>query len=277
MDRESSNEIRLAVAIESALAAGKILLQYWGLSEDELKLKFKVDQFDPVTKADQESDSFIRAQITQSFPQDLILSEENDFTPDLYDERVWMIDPMDDTKAFLAGKDSFSISIACVNNGIPEIGVVYAPAREVLYYAIKGKGAFMEKDGNKKQIFGNERSSLATSRIIIKLPSPRDSERPLDIIVKTALAQAFIEDGSIALAIARIAAGEAECTICTNPRVSKWDSAGGQAILNEVGGIVTDIKGKALNYKQAERGWASLVVASVNSTIHEQFISHLEN
>lgn len=259
---------RLNWAITTAVEAGKILMRYWRTPID---IQYKVDEFDPVTRADQETDAFIRAQIFKEFPSDLILSEENELTPERYDERVWMIDPLDDTKAFTNGLDAFSISIGCVQNGTPEIGVVYAPARGILYYALKGGGAFMKKGEETRQIFGSTTPTLSQSRIIVGLSSK--ARRPLDgLVAQTPFAQ-FIADGSIALAIARIAAGDAECTICTNPRVSKWDSAGGQAILEEVGGIVTDTRGAPLDYKQAGRGWSNLVVASANPNVHAEFIT----
>ena len=265
------NQKRLSFAINIAEEAGKILLRYW---KTNLNIEYKVDKFDPVTVADKEADEFIRSQISQIFSEDLILSEENSLTPDNYDGRVWMIDPLDDTKAFTNGLNAFSISIGCVINGVPEIGVVFAPARGILYYALKGNGAFMKTGEEIKQIFGSSVQILTQSRIIIGLPGK--GKRPLDDVVNQLSVKTFIEDGSIALAIARIAAGDAECTICTNPRVSKWDSAGGQAILEEVGGVVTDTNGVSLNYKQPERGWANLITVSANPKVHLEFIKKLK-
>ncbi len=267
---ETENQKRLTCAIATAIEAGQILMRYW---RTPLDIQYKKDEFDPVTRADRESDEFIRTRIFKEFPSDMILSEENDLTPERYDERVWMIDPLDATDAFTNGLDAFSVSIGCVQNGIPEIGVVFAPARGVLYYGMKGNGAFMKKGEETKQIFGSTVSTLSQSRIIVRLPGK--DKRPLDDRVAQVPAKLFIEEGSIALSIARVAAGDAECTICTNPRVSKWDSAGGQAILEEVGGVVTDTHGSPLDYKQAGRGWSNLVVASANPNVHAEFIAKL--
>lgn len=268
---ENEAQKRLTFAISTALEAGKILLRHRNAFLD---VHYKKDKYDPVTLADQEVDAYIRSKISEEFSTDYILSEENKLTPKNYDQRVWMIDPLDDTKAFIDGFDSFSISIGCVNDGRPEIGVVFAPAREEIYYTMKGKGAFEKKGKLTKQIFGSDIPTLSKSRVIIGLPGK--AKQVLDELVQLMPVAQFIEDGSIALAIARIAAGEAECTICTNPRVSKWDSAGGQAILEEVGGVVTDIRGLPLNYKQVERGWPHLVVASANPNVHADFIEQLQ-
>ena len=258
-------------AIAVAERAGEILLRYWRTALD---IAYKVDEFDPVTRADKECDEFLRHAITEKFASDLVLSEENSSTPENYDGRVWMVDPLDDTMAFTKGIDAFSISIGCVENGVPRIGVVYAPARGVMYYAIKGGGAFAKKGKKVEQIFGSAVPTLSEARIIKKLPS-KDT-REFDLRLAQIKPKGFIEDGSIALAIARLAAGDAECTMCTNPRVSKWDSAGGQAILEEVGGLVTDTHGLMLDYKQKERGWPRLVVASTNPALHKEFIAELQ-
>ena len=90
-------------------------------------------------------------------------------------------------------------------------------------------------------------------------------------------ARAFIRDVSTSLGMARVAAGDAECVICTNPRVSKWDSAAGQAILEAVGGVVTDARGRALEYAQPGREWEHLVAASANPIIHSAFIAAIQS
>lgn len=262
---------RIGEVVEVADRAGAILLRHW---RTDFEVAYKVDAFDPVTVADRESDAFIREEIGRLFPADAILSEEHSLTPERYGGRVWMVDPLDDTKAFAAGLDAFSVSIGCVEDGIPIMGAVLAPARGLAYSGGKGLGVRV-RQGNETRLAAlpGGATTLGKARIITRLPGK--DQRPLDALVASLGFGQIIEDGSIALAIARVAAGEADCTICTNPRVSKWDSAGGQALLEAVGGVVSDMYGQPLDYMQAERGWPHLVVASANALLHERFIAAL--
>lgn len=90
----------LNMTISTAQEAGSILMQYFGR---ELDVSTKTDEFDPVTLADTTSDEFIRKTIAETFPQDAIPSEENSLRPINYTGRVWMVDPLDGTKDFIAG------------------------------------------------------------------------------------------------------------------------------------------------------------------------------
>ncbi|MDB5260102.1 MAG: 3(2),5-bisphosphate nucleotidase CysQ [Candidatus Nomurabacteria bacterium] len=267
----NDSQKRLEKTLEIASLAGEILMKHW---KTTLDITYKKDEFDPVTIADQESDDYIRKAIKEAFPEDSILSEENTENPDSFDGKVWMIDPLDDTKAFAEGLDCFSVSIGCVVDGRPNIGVVYAPARSTFYFGgLSVGGAFMRKNGIEQKLEGSSRSTITESRIIVGLPSK--AIRPLNEKVANIPFSQFIEDGSICIALGRLAAGDAECTINTNPRVSKWDSAAGQAIIEAVGGIVTDIHDNPLDYTQTERNWENLVAASANPKIHKEFIVHL--
>ena len=95
--------------IPIAEKAGEILMKYF---KSGLDVSYKNgDKFDPVTAADKEADDFIRSQLSEIFPDDLILSEENENIPTDYSKRIWMVDPLDGTNAFISGIDSFSIII----------------------------------------------------------------------------------------------------------------------------------------------------------------------
>jgi myo-inositol-1(or 4)-monophosphatase len=82
-----------------------------------------------------------------AFPGDEILSEESPLQPSAYDGRVWFIDPLDDTKGYLAGRDTAGVMIGLRENGTPKLGVVYLPFRNEWYHAELGQGAFRVKNG----------------------------------------------------------------------------------------------------------------------------------
>lgn len=123
--------------IKIAKSAGSILMKHY---TKDLSIKTKDHEFDFVTQADIEADKFIRDEINKLFPQDLILSEESDEMPEDFSKNVWMVDPLDGTKAFVNRNASFSVMIGLCKNGVPSLGVVYAPAKKILYYAEKSRG-----------------------------------------------------------------------------------------------------------------------------------------
>src|SRR5215472_54633 len=101
---------------------------------------------DPVTIADRRASEFIVDEIRRLFPSDGILSEEMADDPSrIYQSRVWMIDPMDGTREFIAGRDDFAVMIGLVVNGTPQLGVVYQPSTDKMYYAAAGFGASLQQ------------------------------------------------------------------------------------------------------------------------------------
>lgn len=143
--------------------AGSILLSY-RQSSYETNTKNHAEDF--VTTADKESDAYIRKELQKLFPGDTILSEENSYRPENYTGRVWMIDPLDGTKAFIGGSESFSIMIGLAVNGVPTLGVTYAPAVDKLYWAEKGSGAYLETKGKEQQLKVSTISTLKEARLI---------------------------------------------------------------------------------------------------------------
>ena len=118
--------------INIAKEAGKIILKYY--SKDlEASIKDKIP-YNFVTKADIESDKYIRQRLQKEFPGDYMLSEENKNIPPKYSGRVWMIDPLDGTKDFVNKGSGFSVMIGLCDNGKPILGAVYAPDKDLLYY-----------------------------------------------------------------------------------------------------------------------------------------------
>jgi histidinol-phosphatase len=158
----------LSMAIVAAQEAGVILMQHF---RTELDVKNKADQFDPVTKADLAADELLRKTIAAAFPRDTILSEEYAARPDSYKGRVWMVDPLDGTKDFIAGRDTFSIIIGLLVENRPTIGVVFVPAKNELFYAQTGEGAFFRGEGVDQPIKVGATSSLETARMSVRIPT----------------------------------------------------------------------------------------------------------
>jgi 3'(2'), 5'-bisphosphate nucleotidase len=247
--------------IKIAKDAGKITLKYF---RKGIKVKFKRDRFDPVTRADKESDAYIRLELKKLYPKDRILSEENLDVPSSYSGRVWIIDPLDGTKSFIEGKKDFSVMIGLCIDAVPVLGVVYAPAKDLLYYGEKGKGAFMIKNGIKKRIKVSKIGKIADSTLITRNISKE--RRELDSIVDNIKVKKRKKIGSIGLKLGLISNGEADLYIMTNPRSSKWDTCAPQAILEEAGGKMTHFSGDKLDYAQNSLQWDNFI--ATNGKLH---------
>src|SRR6185295_20263490 len=120
----------LQTAKELALGAGDILLEHY---QQSIAVQWK-ERGDPVTAADKAASRFITRELKQRFPNDAVLSEEEkDDTSRLSTARVWIVDPMDGTTEFVAGRDEFAVMIGLAVQGKPVLGVVYQPTQRKLY------------------------------------------------------------------------------------------------------------------------------------------------
>jgi 3'(2'), 5'-bisphosphate nucleotidase len=255
-----------------AEAAGKVLLSYYNKKNLKVTLK-NGDAYDPVTRADIESDDLIRKSLCQLFPDDLILSEENSDIPSDYSKRVWMIDPLDGTKEFILGSGGFAINIGLWSREGILFGLVYAPVSGRAFYAAKGAGAFELVSGVWKKIAVSPVAELDQARLITRTPGA--DTRPLDELENCLVVKKKITDSR--LKICRIAAGEAEAHINTNFRASKWDTLAPQLILEEAGGVVVNLRGKPLDYRQASLRWDQSYIAANNRIILGKILAALAN
>src|SRR5215212_9834135 len=134
-------ERELGFGVELARRAGEAALAFYG---KPLRVEHK-DEFDePVTQADRTVNELIVRALGEQFPEDGILAEESvDTSRRMGRERVWMIDPIDGTKGFIAGTGDFCVQIGLAVGGRAALGVLYAPATDVLYWAARGHGAWV--------------------------------------------------------------------------------------------------------------------------------------
>jgi myo-inositol-1(or 4)-monophosphatase len=138
------------------------------------------------------------------------------------------VDPLDGTKEYIAGLPEYAVSIALVEHGRPVLGVVWQPDSETGCHAIRGAGAY----GGAGVLKVREGRSLLASRTELA----RDEFGPF------ADEWSIAASGSIALKLARVAAGEAALTLSRGPK-GEWDVCAGALLVEEAGGIVTDAHG----------------------------------
>lgn len=206
----------------------------------------------PVTSADLEVNRLLEASLLGAFPNDGWLSEESPDTADrLSKSRVWVVDPIDGTKAFIKRRPHFVISAALVQDSQPVLGAIYNPSTGELFFAAQGAGARL----NDKPI---QASAPATSRLALLVnQSELDSGR-FRILGETAECRSF---GSIAYSLALIAAGVAPAML-TFERENEWDLAAATVLIREAGGSITDGAGQQLQFNQPRPTYRGTIAAS---------------
>ncbi|MCO6503889.1 MAG: inositol monophosphatase [Snodgrassella sp.] len=196
---------------------------------------------DFVSEVDREAERIIINTIQEVYPYHSILSEETGFWGDDKAEYQWIIDPLDGTTNFLHGHKQYAISMALLHKGVLAEALVYAPEQNDLYVASRGQGALL----NDKRIRVSNRVEMQRCLIGTGFPvvdqSIMDTYLAIlkDVLAKTAGAR---REGSAALDLCNVACGRVDGFFEFN--LKPWDIAGGALIVQEAGGMVTDMQGE---------------------------------
>ena len=216
--------------------------------QQEFDVDYKKDN-SPLTKADIHSNEVIIKNLENLYPDIPILSEENKEIP--YDTRknweyFWLIDPLDGTKEFVKKNGEFTVNIALIYKNMPVLGVIYAPALDLLYYAQKDQGAFKQEKNKKPQrlpIYKHINND--TLKVIVSKSHYNQETKDFvnNLKYKYKKTIEFIRIGS-SLKLCLIAEGKADIYPRLAPTM-EWDIAAGQSIIEES-------KGKIIKYKTKE-------------------------
>ncbi|MHA6298419.1 3'(2'),5'-bisphosphate nucleotidase CysQ [Devosia sp. CAU 1758] len=210
----------------TAVAAGIIASSYF---RRDIKSWTK-ENASPVSEADIIVDRFLAANLLQARPSYGWLSEETADNPSRLDcERVFVVDPIDGTRAFLRGEDYWTVSLAVVEHGVPVAGVVYAPARDELYEAFKGGGARI----NGKPLTRTRRAGASPL-----IPAPGAVHQELQAAgLDYTRGPAY---PSLAYRLVQVATGRLDAAVARRG-AQDWDIAGAAVILNECGLDFADV------------------------------------
>ena len=233
-DRERDALLQHMVAI--AREAGVVILRHYA---GEIERRQKADK-SPVTAADEEAEALILRRLNVAAPGLPIVAEESvaaGATPDVSSGVFFLVDPLDGTKEFLNRNGEFTVNIALVEHGQPTAGVVYAPAKERLFWAA-GFKAFEEKGGAAIPIA--TRTPPKEGLVAIASRSHRDRLTE-ELLAHYPIAKLIAAGSSLKFCI--IAAGEADLYPRHGPTM-EWDTAAGHAVLRAAGGVVTRLDGK---------------------------------
>ena len=220
------NQIDVQDIVTIAKEAGDAIMQIY---KQDLEVEYKQDN-SPLTLADKKANVIIETglnKLSVNFP---ILSEEGKEIP--YEDRrhweyFWLIDPLDGTKEFVKKNGEFTVNIALIYKDTPVLGVVYAPALNVCYWAKQGEGAF--KDGKQLPLkTGDQRN---THKIVVSRSHMSDETQTFIDAIDTGKEKELISIGS-SLKICLVAEGEADIYPRLGPTM-EWDTGAAHSIVKE--------------------------------------------
>jgi 3'(2'), 5'-bisphosphate nucleotidase len=265
-------ERELRVAVELAREAGAAILDlYDGLIE--VQQKYDLDHIEPVTLADRIANELIVNRIAREFPDDGILAEESEDTERrLGKRRVWMIDPLDGTNGFIDGNGDFAVQIGLAEDGEAVLGVVYQPLTRLLYRAVRGQGAWIERPETPPE---QARVSAQTDFSLMRLAASRSHRSPrMDRVLKAFGVKQEVRRGSVGIKVGLIIERQCDLYVHLSPRTKQWDSCAPQVILTEAGGRFSDIFGAPITYNSPQVQHRNGLIAT-NGVAHDHVIEAL--
>ncbi|MEM8668971.1 MAG: inositol monophosphatase family protein [Planctomycetota bacterium] len=253
----------LETAVSAAHAGGEVLMRYF---RDGVQMRDKSAEggktYDLVSDADVESEQVIGNLLASRYPDHELLGEEN-LVGSVDAEHLWVIDPLDGTNNFAHNIPHFAVSIAYYQAGMAKVGAVYNPAREEMFTAVRGEGAFM--NGQPVQVC----DSVSLAQTLIGCGFYYDRGQMMKNTL-AALEEFFEQDihgirrfGTAALDLCQVGCGYFGGFF--EYKLSPWDFAAGRLFVEEAGGQISDAVGNPLELNVGS------VVAS-NGKLHDLMI-----
>ena len=259
-------ENEMPSALRAARVAGQILLDM----QKSICPREKAPS-DLVTEADLAGQASIKSKLLGDFPDYGFVGEE-----DTESDRAarasadetrpcWVVDPLDGTANYVHGLDNYAVSIAlrCGNQIV--LGVVYDPVREQMFHAVRGSGAWLNEQRLQTSSVVELSQALVAASFAARVP-PHSPEvtRFVQVLHKC---QAIRRLGSAALNLCYVAAGKLDGYWATS--VKTWDVAAGLLLVEEAGGLTTDLQGNAVTLDHP------LLVAAATRPLHQELLATL--
>jgi myo-inositol-1(or 4)-monophosphatase len=233
-------EARYRFLQQLARSAGALALGFWN-DRAALTVELKGPQ-DFVSRADRDVETFIRGEIAAAYPGDGFLGEETVASFEPGADRLWIVDPIDGTHNFLRGIPYWNVSIAYVERGVRTLGAVYDPARDELFHACRGGGAWRANAAGDARLAAADTRKLAGAMIAVghadRAPDPRYMALRQALMDANA---AFRNFGAGALQLAHVADGRLDAFVEID--LSSWDAMAGLLLVEEAGGRVRPFPG----------------------------------
>lgn len=232
--------------IAGSLAKEKILEIYNTPFSVEIK-----DDNSPVTLADKTADKIIREFLSKEFPTYAFLTEESeDDKSRLNNDYVFIIDPVDGTKDFVARDGGFTINIALSYKHESVVGVVIIPVTGEIYYAVKGLGSFYMENPTQKTVKIHVNDKLDNLTVLTSVFHLNDLEKALIEKHKDKITNVIKKGSSIKPCY--IAHGKAEISYRMSAGTKEWDTAASQVIVEQAGGLFVKPNGERIYYNRED-------------------------
>ena len=250
-----------ALLTDTVRAAGALALS---LFRTELK-NWTKGASSPVSEADIAVNDLVESRLRAATPDYGWLSEESaDDEVRLGKKLTWIVDPIDGTRAYLAHREDWCVSIALVADATPVLAAVFAPVTDEFFFAVRGQGATR-----------NDRSVLATSGIDLdfsRMAGPKPLVQRLSALPEEIELHPRI--GSLALRLCRVADGSLDAAFAGG-QSRDWDLAAANLIVQEADGRMTALSGDAISYNRREVTHGVLVAAGHDR--HARIVEHFRN
>jgi len=198
----------------------------------------------PVTEADRAAELVILAALAQAAPGVPVIAEEEVAAGRIpaHGDCYFLVDPLDGTKEFVRGGDDYTVNIGLIENGVPKLGVVFAPATGRLHGGCVGAGAWVDEGRGRRPISTRARGENVTA----VASKSHLNQATIDYLEAAVGTCAYVSIGS-SLKFCIVAEGDADIYPRAAP-TSEWDTAAGHAVLLAAGGIVDGPDGNPLQY-----------------------------
>jgi len=252
----------LTLLIDAAREAGKIAT---GFSGKEAARWDKADGAGPVTEADLAVNAMLEKNLRAARPDYGWLSEENDDNSDRLDrERVFIVDPIDGTRSFIEGSNTWAHALAVADRGVVTAAVIYLPLRDLMYVAAAEQGAFL----NETAITPSHPASVAAADVLAARPNMEAAHWKQGSI--PTFQRSYRP--SLAYRMALVAQGRFDGMLTLRPSW-EWDIAAGDLILREAGALCSDRFGAPLRFNNPHPKVNGVVAAG--KTLHREISSAL--
>jgi 3'(2'), 5'-bisphosphate nucleotidase len=225
---------------EAAREAGEAILE---IVRRGFEIETKGDS-SPVTVADRAAEQIILAALASAAPGVPVIAEEEVAAGRIpaHDDIYFLVDPLDGTKEFCRGGDDYTVNIGLIEDGVPALGVVFAPATGRLHGGSVGAGAWVDDRQGRKEIRTRPRREQLTA----VASRSHLNQATIDYLEQAAGGCSYVGVGS-SLKFCIVAEGQADIYPRASP-TSEWDTAAGHAVLLAAGGLVDGPDGTSLRY-----------------------------
>ena len=238
----------LDVMLEVALRAARLVTAVY--EAPGLKVDFKVGD-DPVTAADRQSNLLITTELARAFPGVPIVAEESDpasFAGFQGSPRAFFVDPLDGTREFVQRSGEFGVLVGLAEDGRATAGVIVLPTEGRAFVGAEGVGAFeVAADGSRASISVGTGEDITAARCVVS----RWHRGPREDAILARLGARLVVCGSAGLKGLRVATGDADLFVHPAMAGYRWDSCAPAAIVRAAGGVFTDLRGQAIDYRAA--------------------------